>query len=239
MNDEPTSLRTTPTVKLAGSGMNTTPRAVGIRRALLTTALIAVAALIAACGDEGGSAGDAAQAKSSAAKGTFVGKVDGTGAYLALVSDGTRVLGYVCDSKQVSSWIDVASIRDGRAGLSSRSGAALGEARFSDGRVRGSITVGGDEHAFSLDLASGQAGLYRAARVQQKDGKLGDGELEVGWVVLSDGTQRGGTNVGTTTKVAVNPAPRLSPNTTNVAIEGNATRLALTNVKGITLIPIP
>lgn len=240
MHNASTSLRRTLTVKLAGSGRNVTPR--DIRRALLTAALFAVAAVVSGCGNDDESAGEPAQAtQSSAAKGTFVGKVDGTAAYIALVSDGRRVVGYVCDSKQVSSWIDVAAIRDGAARLSSRSATALGQATFSDDRVSGSITVGGDQRSFSAELASGQAGLYRAARVQQADGKLGDGELEVGWVVLADGTQRGGTNVGTATKTAVNPAPRLSPNTTNVAVnvEGTATRLALTNVKGITLIPIP
>ncbi len=205
--------------------------------------LLAASVSLVACGDDDSDDGQPAQEQRPAtSEGTFVGKVGGTDAYVALVSDGKRVIGYVCDSKRVSTWIDAASVRDGKATLSSRRGDRLGDATFSNDEVSGELTVGGERRSFSAAAASGDAGLYRAAKVQREDGQIGAGEVEAGWVVLADGSQRGGVGVGGADgSVAVKSAPRLSPNTTNVRLDPSATstRLALTNVKGITLIPIP
>lgn len=216
-----------------------------MRWRLLLVALLAVLVVLAGCGDDDGEAGQPAPPERSAApKGTFVGKVEGTDAYLALVSDGKRVLGYVCDSKRISTWIAVASVRDGKAKLNSRRADALGEATFSADGVSGELTVGGERRSFSAQPASGEAGLYRAAHVKRRDNKLSEGEVEAGWVVLPDGSQRGGVggvSGSTTGDVHIKPAPRLAPNATNVnlTIAGNPTRLAVTNVRGITPIPIP
>lgn len=60
-------------------------------------------------------------------EGSFVGKVDGTDAYLALVSDGSRLGGYLCDGKQVSVWLKDASPDGDSAELEDREGAALGD----------------------------------------------------------------------------------------------------------------
>jgi hypothetical protein len=220
------------------------PRA-RLRGRVRTWAAVLVAGLaLAACGDsgDGGSASGPAKAKAPVAlKGTFVGKVDGSDAYIALVSDAKRVVGYVCDSKQVSGWLDVAAIRDGKAVLSSRSGTALGQATFSADGVSGEVTIGGARHSFSATRSTADAGLYRAARVQRQDGRLGTGETEVGWVVLPDGTQRGGLNTGTTGATLVKAAPRLDISGTNISanLASSTLKMALTSVKGITLIPIP
>ena len=204
---------------------------------------LAAAVVLAGCGDDGGSSSSTPTRAKPAAqlKGAFVGEVDGTDAYLALVSDGTRVLGYVCDSKKLSRWIDVAAIRDGAARLSARDGDDLGEAMLSAGRVSGTITIDGEQHTFRAEPASGEAGLYRAARVDREDGKLVEGEVEAGWIVLPDGTQRGATNVGTTSTVLVKSAPRLtlSATTVNINVSGASLKTALTDLQSITPIPIP
>ena len=196
--------------------------------------------MLAGCGDDADTSPAPARAAVEA-KGAFVGKVDGTDAYVALVSDGRRVLGYVCDSKKLSRWIDVSTIRDGTAALATRTGDDLGEAMISGGRASGTITIDGEPHPFRAVPASGEAGLYRAAHVDRKDGTLREGEVEAGWIVLADGTQRGGTNVGTTSTVLVKSAPRLtlSTSTVNLSVSGTSLKTALTDIQSITPIPIP
>ncbi len=229
--------------KLAASVLGE-PRARVRGRAWASAAVLAAAAALAGCGGSGddGSTSGPAQAQSPvAAKGTFVGKVDGSDAYIALVSDTKRVLGYVCDSKRVSGWFDVAAIRGGTATLSSRGGKPLGQATFSADGARGELTIAGARRSFSATPASADAGLYRAAHVQRRDGTLGKGEIEVGWVVLPDGTQRGGLNTGTTGAVLVKPAPRLDLGAANISVNvaGSTVKMALTSIRGITPIPIP
>jgi hypothetical protein len=221
---------------------NQSARRLSARRRVACAVAVAAAVALAGCGDDAGSSDTATQAEQGMElKGTFVGEVDGTDAYLALVSDGTRVLGYLCDSKKLSRWIDVSPIRDGAAQLSARDGDDLGEAMISAGSVSGTVTIGGEQHAFRAEPAAGEAGLYRAARVDRQDGKLGEGEIEAGWIVLPDGMQRGATNVGTTSTVLVKSAPRLtlSSTTVNLSVAGTSLKTALKDVQGITLIPIP
>jgi hypothetical protein len=211
-------------------------------RRLASAVAITAAVVLAGCGDDADTSPEPAQAtEAAAAKGAFVGTVDGTDAYVALVSDGSRVLGYVCDSKKLSRWIDVSTIRDGTAALATRTGEDLGEAMISGDRASGTITIDGESHAFSAVPASGEAGLYRAARIDRKDGKLTEGEVEAGWIVLPDGTQRGGTNVGTTSTILVKSAPRLSlsATTVNLSISGASLKTALNDIQSITPIPIP
>jgi hypothetical protein len=213
------------------------------RRRVAWAVALTAAVVLAGCGDDdAGSSGNPTQAEQATAlKGTFVGEVDGTDAYVALISDGTRVLGYLCDSKKLSRWIDVAPIRDGAASLSSRAGDDLGDAMISDGRVSGTVTISGEQHAFRAEPASGEAGLYRAARIDQEDGKLSEGEVEAGWIVLPDGTQRGGTNVGTTSTILVKSAPTLTLSSTSVTlnVSGTSLKTAYNQIRGITPIPIP
>lgn len=204
-------------------------------------AVLAATVALAGCGNDGGDGATAQETAPAAPTTTFVGKVDGSSAYIALVSDANRLLGYVCDSKRTSGWIAVAAIRDRTAILSTRGGNRLGQATFSADGVSGAVTVGGRRRTFSARRSSGDAGLYRAARVERRDGRLSAGEVELGWVVLPDGTQRGGTNIGTSDVPLVRSAPRLSPGTTNVSVNlaGSTIKVALTNIRAITPIPIP
>lgn len=79
--------------------------------------------LVAGCGDDDGGA------RAGPAEGTFVGKVEGSDAYIALVTDGTELTGYVCDGEQVSVWFGEPDLQDGRAELVSRRRSLLGRSR--------------------------------------------------------------------------------------------------------------
>src|SRR5437016_3842046 len=87
--------------------------------------LLAAGALAAGCG--GGGGGE----RAGAAKGSFVGKVSGTNAYIAVASDGRGIAGYLCDGKRVSIWFGSSAIAAGRAKLVARQGGrVLGEVAF-------------------------------------------------------------------------------------------------------------
>jgi hypothetical protein len=152
-------------------------------------------------------------------KGSYVGTVEGTKAYIALVSSGGQVSGYVCDGTpkavDVYFWLDTAKITDGSADLVSRRGDPLGEATFEDGEATGEVKVDGKSHSFTAEAASGEAGLYRGIR-----GKVGEsGTVEAGWIVLNNGTQRGGVGVaGHTLNVNVEVAPNFNVNDKKVEI---------------------
>ena len=151
-------------------------------------ALLAVVASAASCGGGGG--------KAAAQSGTYVGKVQGTNAYIALVSDQRAILGYVCDARKVSTWFGKRSLSDSSAKLASRHGTPLGEATLSGDRATGQVAIAGRRHAFSARLASGKAGLYREASADPGEpGFEKPGFRETGWIALPDGSVRGRTNL--------------------------------------------
>lgn len=164
-------------------------------------ALLAVA--VAGCG--GGN-----ENKGAAQNGTYVGKVKGTNAYVALVSDIKTIAGgYVCDGKKVSTWFGKASVTDSKTKLASRQGAALGEATLSGDHASGQVSIAGQRHAFSARLASGKAGLYRKANADPGEpGFNKPGFRETGWIVLPNGSLRGDTNlIGSNSLLVIQPAP--------------------------------
>jgi hypothetical protein len=120
-------------------------------------------------------------------EGTFVGTVEGTDAYIALVSEGNVTTGYVCDGTpkavKVYFWLDNAEITDGSAELASRQGDPLGEPSFADDQASGEVEIDGQPHSFTAEAATGDAGLYRPIK-----GETGQkGTVESGWIILNDG----------------------------------------------------
>jgi hypothetical protein len=163
--------------------------------------VLLIAVLSAVAGGCGKDDDDSEAAKPAApAKGTFVGKVEGTNAYIALVSDGKRVAGYVCDGDKdkrkvtVSAWLAAARIKSTRAELVSRKGERFGFVAFQGDRARGTVALDPHarrEYAFRAELAKRRAGLYRGAK-----GKVGQPPFaEAGNIVLADETFRGAINL--------------------------------------------
>jgi hypothetical protein len=186
-------------------------RGVGVKReapvvhraAILLVTLFAFG--LAACG-----AGGSSEAPKD---GSYVGKVDGTDAYIALVTGSGKVAGYICDSANISVWIPAATVSGNSASLVSRKGVAVGPVTWSGSTASGTVTIDGTGHAFTAQLASGDAGLYRAVQ-----GTPGDaGAVEVGWVVLPDGSQRG-TITSFTNPIGSLAAPKLDTSSTSVNI---------------------
>jgi hypothetical protein len=180
--------------------------------------LLCVALLVAGCGgdDDGGGAPE------GAAVGSFVGLLEGTDAYIAIVSDGEQLAGYVCDSKNISIWFK-GGVGGTSAELKARTEQDLGEVDFFGDTADGELEIDGERHSFSAEIAVGEAGLYTAYR------KDDEGTVEVGWVLLNDGTQRGGTNFidSINQRKNIQPAPFFDPlnENVNVNVGGNAIQL--------------
>jgi hypothetical protein len=171
-----------------------------MRPIAITICTLALAAAFSACGsdDDGDSAGPP--------EGSFVGAVEGSDAYVAVVSNGEEVVaGYLCDGRKVSTWIDRSAIEGGKAELVDRQGQRIGEATFDSDAASGEIEADGETLAFSAERAEGEAGLYR-----QAEGRRGaPAFVETGWIVLADGSVRGATTkfIKSGSDFLVQPAP--------------------------------
>lgn len=188
-------------------------------------ATIAAAALLAGCGgsDPGGAPATARAAAPAA--GTYVGHVPGSDAYLAVVLDRDRAAGYLCDRGTTAAWFPHRPHRDGRARLRSRSRRATLSLEPAAGGLRARVRLPeGSTRTLMLAPASGRAGLYRATARTRRGG------LEAGWVVLTDGRQRGATTrfidpLGDLARTTTTAAPPLDTATGTVkfAVPGAGT----------------
>lgn len=183
----------------------------------LLAAIVAVAFIGTGCGDDEADSEPQASAPAQAAAGTYVGMVERSDAYLALISDGERVAGYLCDGKELSAWLSPIALEEGAAELRSRVGERLGEVSFSGEGAAGEVELAGEPHQFALEPASGEAGLYRAV--------VGDpgepGSVEAGWIVLADGWLRGAKKsfIAEETDVVVAPAPEFNDSAGDLAVD--------------------
>ena len=151
---------------------------------------------------------------------TFVGRVQGSDAYFAVVKDGRKIGGYVCDNGSVSRWIAYSRLRDGRAPLrAGTTGERLGRVRIAGRRATGTVEIRGHKRRF------------RARRIRERDGglhfaigKQPNRLLLGGWILLPDGTQRGaiaGVDMETLRALDTAEAPRLDPDASKVVIGGD------------------
>lgn len=148
----------------------------------MTTALLGLAfVLTAACGYS--------EDKKEASAVSFASAVEGSDAFVGLVvdQDDDKVLAYVCDGKSVGTWLTGAPNEDGTLSLTAADGARV-SGRIAGGELAGTVTLPGDPtpHAFKARSVSEPAGLYRNKGEVQGQPAVG------GWIVLADGSQRGG-----------------------------------------------
>ena len=174
-----------------------------LRLAALAVALTALAMSLAACGD------DDDDETAAAPTGNYAGEVEGTDAYIGVVSNGSELIGYVCDGKKVSAWVE-GPVSEGTTDLTNRDGEKVGEVTFTADEATGEVSVPGASGTFTAELGTGEGGLYREAK-----GEPGSPDAtETGWVVLNDGQIRGLKNVGGTLRAAPStPTGYIDPNT--------------------------
>lgn len=120
--------------------------------------------------------------QAAADHGTFVGKVDGTGANIGLVTKDDRLAGFLCQDRNTSVRFDPVPIEGGAANLV-RNGKVIGLVAITDHGATGRIAFAGKQRIFATELATGKAGVYRLAA---KNAARWDG-----WIVLNDGSYTG------------------------------------------------
>jgi hypothetical protein len=150
-----------------------------LRTACGLALLIVLTGLLVGCGTTGPKASETASLK------TFVGRVQGSSAYIGLITDGDRLSGFVTDGKLNGKWFATADLSDDKAPLVARDGSELGEATISGDRASGDVNVGLHSHPFSATVATGKGGLFTAAK------RVGENSFEAGWVSLPDGSGLG------------------------------------------------
>ena len=163
---------------------------VGPRRSVMRIILrAALAALIATL-----LAGLAASSALARARSVgYVGTVRGTHAFVAVVTHGSHVTAYVCDSKKIAQWF-TGSVKAGKAILTSSGGYVL-RVTVANGKATGSVQLPGARravHRFRSTQDAKSAGLYRGVKTVAGKRYVG------GWIVLPDGRQRGEVLTGAT-----------------------------------------
>jgi hypothetical protein len=170
--------------------------------------LISFALLMAAC---------APASESTPQAGTqelqqFVGTVEGSNAYIGIATQENRILAYVCDgtveqAPTIYSWFrgelsgnsfDLTSEEGFHLTGQLASNTANGTVRFADG----------SEHAFTAELATPPAGLFR----------LEENGVVSGWIVRKDGTFTGGNKMMRDGSLGAIDAALLTMNAENIAV---------------------
>jgi serine/threonine-protein kinase len=117
----------------------------------------------------------------------YVGTVEGTNAYIGITEIDGELEVYVCDGADLISWQVGTVADDGSFDTASESTDATGSGTIEEGRVTGTVTIGGSTHAFAAEQATLPAGVY-----QQRKYEAGEAVVAA-TIVLPDGTQRGQT----------------------------------------------
>jgi hypothetical protein len=185
----------------------------------------AIAAVLALGGSAGTIAGcgggdDGTPDHGPAATTTFVGKLDGSRAFVALAVRDGKVRAYVCDGRHLGRWLN-GRVADRSVAAAGAAGSRL-NASVHGAAANGSVTLdGGHPQHFAAVAAHGGAGLFRGS---------GHGYTG-GWIVLADGAQRG----VFTTKTTSFSAPLL----TSQAITDGRIAITPIPIPGATPLPIP
>ena len=116
---------------------------------------------------------------------TYVGKVTGTDALLAVVESADRVVAYVCDSKDMAWWFAGSPRADGAFDLTSRTGQRLAGKPSGDVLSATLTLPGGSTRTVNAREAVGDAGLYFA------DQTVNGIHYQGGWIWASATEQRG------------------------------------------------
>ena len=130
-------------------------------------------------------------AEQAVVEAVYAGRSSGNQVTLAVVTDGDKAAGYVCNGKTVEAWLQ-GSVHGNQVSMTGLHGAAL-TGSLSGLAVFGMVTPGaGLSFPFSAELSPRPAGVYQA-RIT-----VNGLATRIGWAVLPDGTQLGVAVAGTT-----------------------------------------
>jgi hypothetical protein len=134
---------------------------------------------VAATSETPAPAGDTA----SASVQTFVGKVEGTTANLAIFTEGGVASAFFCDSAELWGFLD-GTLSGSTITASEPLGDTL-EATIDGTTITGTITIDGEAHSFTTESATGDAGAFA------DEIRTGDQVETHAWVQANDGSVTG------------------------------------------------
>lgn len=141
----------------------------------------------------------------------YTGRSSGNQVTLAVVTQGSKATGYVCNGRTVEAWLQ-GSVHGNQVSLAGRNGASL-SGSLSGLAMFGTVSTGaGLSFPFSAALSPHPAGIYQA-RIA-----VNGLAARIGWAVLPDGTQVGVTVAGN----AKSPAPPLNLSNGSFTLDGTS-----------------
>lgn len=143
-------------------------------------------------------------------EGVYTGRTDDDSSAVAITVRDDKAIAYVCDGKNVESWLQGDVKDDGSLKLTGKGGASLEGTVKGTREIRGKANVGSGSYAFTVDKAKKPSGLYRA------NSTVAGARIEGGWIVLPEGEQ-----VGILKRDGKpSPAPEIDPATGAVTVDG-------------------
>ena len=134
----------------------------------------------------------------------YAGRTRDDSAAIAVAVLGGKAAAYLCDGRNVESWLR-GTVDEDEIKLESKDGAKV-EAKLDGDRLKGTIEVNDEKLRFNIAEAKKPAGLYRAK----------GSKTTIGWIVLPDGSQVGIQTTGEESSAA----PELDPDVPQVTVDG-------------------
>ena len=155
----------------------------------------------------------------------YVGQVQGDLGSVAIVVHDTFAVAYFCNGKTQEAWFK-GTPHDGQLSMTGKNNATL-TASYALGHARGTVTVDGIAHVFSIIAVHKPSGLFQSIAVVR------GATIKAGWIVLANGTQVGSMEPN---ENAANPtsqtAPKLDVSSLTAQYEG--TTIVATPIDGET-----
>jgi len=182
-------------VVLAASLLISSMSAVSAKKAALAAASASASAQATAAGTVSAaapsqSASSAASPSASTSPGFVIpphanydGKVQGNAGSVAIVVHDTFAIAYYCNGSTQEAWLK-GTPHNGQLSMTGKNNATL-TANYALGHARGTVTVDGISHVFSIIAVHKPSGLFQSIAVVR------GATVKAGWIVLADGTQVG------------------------------------------------
>jgi serine/threonine-protein kinase len=113
----------------------------------------------------------------------YVGKVQGNLGSVAIVVHDTFAVAYFCNGSTQEAWLK-GTPHNGKLSMTGKNNAVL-TANYALGHARGTVTVDGIAHVFSIIAVHKPSGLFQSISVVR------GATVKAGWIVLADGSQVG------------------------------------------------
>ena len=182
-------------VVLAASLLVSSMRAVSAKKAALAAASTSASAQAAAVGTASAAAPSQSASSSASPSPTtsqgfvipphanYDGKVQGNAGSVAIVVHDTFAIAYYCNGSTEEAWLK-GTPHNGQLSMTGKNNATL-TANYALGHARGTVTVDGISHVFSIIAVHKPSGLFQSIAVVR------GATVKAGWIVLADGTQVG------------------------------------------------